>query len=330
MCWESCFSDNVNEDNRGFLQDLHKIGDDLKRMKLYHRLDHIAFLLDENIADHCNSSESSSSEGSLSWSNELNGRTKSNMWDFQLKIMAILSAMVGDDVYTWNAWYNSARARACEDENGMRPCLLMHGIDSSSYFTYDSTTSSCESDRIENACRLAYFAMDNYNTYYTSGSIFDTDDRFMAVAIMNSDAHLHARKRNNYRRYSPCHAIFEHRYAVGLFNANQDDLKRFASREGNHEYISSSQANLNLVNTIYSCIKSDCCDSSYTFTETTDDCDIATGHVGEYIVDDSEGRSLLRKSKNGEDSERKAVGTVPDVIIDDHFQPEGENRDANI
>ena len=59
----------------------------------------------------------------------------------------------------------------------------------------------------------------------------------MTIAILNSNAHSHVRKRGNYGDYSPCHTFFDYRYAVGVHNAQKDDLERFQSREGFHSYV---------------------------------------------------------------------------------------------
>ncbi len=61
----------------------------------------------------------------------------------------------------------------------------------------------------------------------------------LTVAIINSDAHSHVHKRGSYADYSPCHTLYNLRYALGLHNAKHDDLKRFQSRDDYHNYVSS-------------------------------------------------------------------------------------------
>jgi hypothetical protein len=60
----------------------------------------------------------------------------------------------------------------------------------------------------------------------------------MAVAILNSNTHSHVHKRGEYADYSPCHSFYHHRYAIGIHNANLDDMVRFQSREDYHNYVS--------------------------------------------------------------------------------------------
>jgi hypothetical protein len=60
----------------------------------------------------------------------------------------------------------------------------------------------------------------------------------MTVAILNSNAHSHVHKRGNYADYSPCQTFFDFRYALGIHNAEMDDLKRFESRDDYHNYVS--------------------------------------------------------------------------------------------
>lgn len=60
----------------------------------------------------------------------------------------------------------------------------------------------------------------------------------MTVAILNSNAHSHVHKRGEYADYSPCHTFFRLRYALGIHNAKNDDLKRFETRDDYHNYVS--------------------------------------------------------------------------------------------
>jgi hypothetical protein len=46
----------------------------------------------------------------------------------------------------------------------------------------------------------------------------------MTVAIINSNAHSHIRKHGIYGEYSPCENLFSNRYALGIHNAEKDDL----------------------------------------------------------------------------------------------------------
>ncbi len=68
----------------------------------------------------------------------------------------------------------------------------------------------------------------------------------LTVAIINSDAHSHVHKRGSYADYSPCHTLYNLRYALGLHNAKHDDLKRFQSRDDYHNYVSSRNVFTNL------------------------------------------------------------------------------------
>ena len=60
----------------------------------------------------------------------------------------------------------------------------------------------------------------------------------MTVAILNSNAHSHVHKEGHYADYSPCHTFFDYRLAIGVSNANREDMKRFQSERGYHTYVS--------------------------------------------------------------------------------------------
>ena len=62
----------------------------------------------------------------------------------------------------------------------------------------------------------------------------------MTIAILNSNAHAHVNKHGHYSNYSPCQTFFDLRYALGIHNAQHDDLERFQSRDGLHHYVSIS------------------------------------------------------------------------------------------
>ena len=70
----------------------------------------------------------------------------------------------------------------------------------------------------------------------------------MSVAILNSNAHSHVHKRGEYADYSPCKTFYDQRYALGLHNAENDDLKRFQSDSDNHNYVSFSIGDLKQFN----------------------------------------------------------------------------------
>jgi len=59
----------------------------------------------------------------------------------------------------------------------------------------------------------------------------------MAVAILHNNVHSHVNKRGEYADYSPCQTYFNHRYALGLHNADLNDMKRFQSRKDYHNYV---------------------------------------------------------------------------------------------
>jgi hypothetical protein len=92
---------------------------------------------------------------------------------------------------------------------------------------------SCKDGLLEPACRLGYHGLLTYDACEGAPLINN-----MTVAILNSNAHSHVHKHGEYGDYSPCKTFFDLRYAVGIHNAEQDDLKRFASRDDYHNYVS--------------------------------------------------------------------------------------------
>jgi len=92
---------------------------------------------------------------------------------------------------------------------------------------------SCKDGLLEPACRLGYHGLLTYEACDGDALINN-----MTVAILNSNAHSHIHKRGEYGDYSPCRTFFDLRYAIGIHNAEQDDLKRFGSREDYHNYVS--------------------------------------------------------------------------------------------
>ncbi len=90
---------------------------------------------------------------------------------------------------------------------------------------------ACVEGLLEPGCRLGYHGV---KTYTCAATLNNT----LAVAIINSNAHSHVHKRGEYADYSPCHTFFHHRYAVGIHNANLDDMVRFQSKEDYHNYVS--------------------------------------------------------------------------------------------
>ena len=59
----------------------------------------------------------------------------------------------------------------------------------------------------------------------------------MTVAMINSNAHSHLKKRGFYSEYSPCKNLFLNRFAVGIHHAEKEDLLRFQSNDGYHKYV---------------------------------------------------------------------------------------------
>jgi hypothetical protein len=96
-----------------------------------------------------------------------------------------------------------------------------------------TNVTACNDGLLEPACRLAYHGLNAYTTNACTGVTNN-----MTVAILNSNAHSHVHKRGNYADYSPCQTFFDFRYALGIHNAEMDDLKRFESRDDYHNYVS--------------------------------------------------------------------------------------------
>lgn len=114
-------------------------------------------------------------------------------------------------------------------------CQLFSIVSSSaSYVSPNSTLSSCNDALLEPACRLAYHKKVNL----TATTCKPSSNNSMAIAMLNGNVHSHVKKRGEYADYSPCNTFFHHRYAVGIHNAKLDDMKRFESKEGYHNFVS--------------------------------------------------------------------------------------------
>jgi hypothetical protein len=124
--------------------------------------------------------------------------------------------------------------RACDTFQCLDCCQVITLAKGDFLYPLQNNATSCEDGLLEPACRLGYNQI--LATTCTDVEGFNT----MAVAILNSDAHSHVHKHGNYADYSPCHTLFDYRYALGLHTANHDDLTRFQSRDDYHNYVSFS------------------------------------------------------------------------------------------
>jgi hypothetical protein len=73
---------------------VYKTGNTIKRIKDIYSANAITYLLDSTVASQCWSSSSSSSSSS-ELEDELHGESATAIWQLQLNMMAIISAMVG-------------------------------------------------------------------------------------------------------------------------------------------------------------------------------------------------------------------------------------------
>ena len=119
--------------------------------------------------------------------------------------------------------------RSCDHYTCLACCGAFKLANGGFLLSLQTNQSACNAGLLEPACRLAYKDQSACSTPLNNT---------MAVAILNSNAHAHVHKKGNFGDYSPCHTFFNTRYAIGLHNANQDDLERFQSRDGNHYYVS--------------------------------------------------------------------------------------------
>ena len=113
-------------------------------------------------------------------------------------------------------------------------CQTMQFVKISTTTSFNTNATACAEGLLEPACRLGFHGMKNYSCPYSLNNT-------LAVAIMNSNTHSHVHKHGEYANYSPCHTFFPHRYALGLRNANLDDMIRFQSKTGYHNYVSFSK-----------------------------------------------------------------------------------------
>lgn len=96
-------------------------------------------------------------------------------------------------------------------------------------FFFKTSVENCRPDIIEPACRAVHrsFEWDCSDYQYVN----------FTIAIMNSNVHSHVHKEGPYRDYSPCHTLFPNRFAIGVNDAEKDDLKRFASGDDYYRYV---------------------------------------------------------------------------------------------
>jgi hypothetical protein len=121
--------------------------------------------------------------------------------------------------------------RTCTAYSCLDCCQTFQVVQFSSSTPLATNQTACAEGLLEPACRLAYHGV---KTYPCTATLNNS----MAVAIINSNTHSHVHKGGEYADYSPCHSFYHHRYAVGIHNANLDDMVRFQSKEGNHNYVS--------------------------------------------------------------------------------------------
>ena len=130
--------------------------------------------------------------------------------------------------FLWLLHFRSCKEYSCLD------CCSTFALAKGQYLSpVQTNATSCNDGLLEPACRLAYhgelaYACTDATTVLTNN---------LTVAIVNSNSHSHVHKRGNYADYSPCHTFFYLRYALGLHNANMDDLKRFQSDDDYHNYV---------------------------------------------------------------------------------------------
>ena len=125
--------------------------------------------------------------------------------------------------------------RACDSYQCLDCCEVITLAQGDLLYRLQNNASSCEDGLLEPACRIGYNKIINIGS--TACPEIDNFNA-MAVAILNSNAHSHVHKHGNYADYSPCHTLFDYRYALGLHTANHDDLTRFQSRDDYHNYVS--------------------------------------------------------------------------------------------
>ena len=104
-------------------------------------------------------------------------------------------------------------------------------VKTSTAASFNTNSTACVDGLLEPACRMGFHGLKNY-------TCVPGWNNTMAVAILNSNAHSHVHKHGEYADYSPCHTFFHNRYALGLHNAELDDLKRFQSDDDFHNYVS--------------------------------------------------------------------------------------------
>ena len=126
--------------------------------------------------------------------------------------------------------------RGCDSFQCLDCCQVIALVQGNNLYPLQTNTSSCQDGLLEPACRIGYDEMTTAAALPACPDIATVN--WMAVAILNSDAHAHVHKHGNYADYSPCHTLFDYRYALGLHTANHDDLTRFQSRDDYHNYVS--------------------------------------------------------------------------------------------
>jgi hypothetical protein len=286
QCWEQCYRTLATEQNRGILQEVYKTGNTVKRMKDIYSANGVTYLLDSTLATQC-WEQSSSSSSSGSFENELtNGNTAAGIWQLQLNMMGIISAMIGS-TYSFPVQFNENAAWSCKEFSCLDCCATMKlGNVASTYLTpIETNSSACMDGLLEPACRLAYHDLYTYGAVTPAGNCpaGTVIVNNLTVAILNSNAHVNIHSRGNYADYSPCQTFFDLRYSLGMNNVALDDMKRFESDDDFHNYMPDDPNTQAVVQKLSDCIYDKCCGSASTAVLTAATCLIATGHTGELI-----------------------------------------------
>ena len=123
--------------------------------------------------------------------------------------------------------------RSCNEFSCLDCCQTIELVKGTYLTPVQTNATSCQDGLLEPACRLGFHGLLNYTCASQTPYINN-----MTVAILNSNAHSHVHKRGEYADYSPCHTFFNLRYALGIHNAQNDDLKRFETKDDYHNYVS--------------------------------------------------------------------------------------------
>jgi len=179
---------------------------------------------------------------------------------------------------TFPVQFNENAAWSCDEYSCLDCCQTIALVQGAYLSPLQTNATSCKDGLLEPACRLGFHGLLNY----TCAGAAHTFVNNMTVAILNSNAHSHVHKRGEYADYSPCKTFFDLRYALGIHNAQNDDLKRFESRDDYHNYMMDDATTQATVNQLFTCISTACCPPAGVVKSATK-CNIAYGHTGETI-----------------------------------------------